>query len=177
VTPQTVLVLGGARAGKSTFAVARARAVAGDGGRVAFVATAEAGDGEMTARIARHRTERPAHWDTVESPRALVDALVRLRSVADVVVVDCLTLWVANLLDRSDDELAAEIGRLAEEVDRPAFELILVSNEVGLGVHPETALGRRYRDALGRLNQAVAQAAMEVVLLVAGCPLWLKGPP
>jgi adenosylcobinamide kinase/adenosylcobinamide-phosphate guanylyltransferase len=172
--PRILLVLGGVRAGKSAFAVARA---AERGERVAFVATAEAGDPEMAARIARHRAGRPPDWTTVEAPLALGGALADLDGKADAVVVDCLNLWVANQLGwepaLTDEQLLA---RTADVVARRSFELILVSNEVGGGVHPETALGRRFRDALGAVNQAVAVGADEVVLLVAGCPLWLKTP-
>jgi len=188
VTCRAVLVLGGARAGKSAFAVARARAAAGEGARVAFIATAQAGDAEMAARIARHRAERPPDWATIEAPEALVPALVDLSGKVDVVVVDCLTVWVANLYGGAAGEAAREMGdppgavldeagRLVAVVRSKAYELILVSNEVGWGVHPETALGRHFRDALGLVNQMVASAADEVVLLVAGCPLWLKGAP
>jgi adenosylcobinamide kinase/adenosylcobinamide-phosphate guanylyltransferase len=176
--PRTLLVLGGVRAGKSAYAVARAAAL---GGRVAFVATAEAGDPEMTARIARHRADRPAGWASIEAPLGLAEALAALDGRADVVLVDCLTLWVANLLGSqpapADEDLAVATRHLAEAVARRAFHLIVVSNEVGLGVHPETALGRRFRDALGLVNQAAARVADEAVLLVAGCPLWLKGAP
>ena len=177
MTPRTVLVLGGVRAGKSAFAVSRAAAL---GGRVTFVATAEAGDADMAARIARHRAERPHDWCTLEVPRALAPALRELEGRADVVLVDCLTLWVANLLDgtpagASGPDLVTETAELAACVARPPFHLICVSNEVGSSVHPETALGRRFRDALGLVNQAVARAADEVVLLVAGCPVTLKG--
>jgi adenosylcobinamide kinase/adenosylcobinamide-phosphate guanylyltransferase len=148
------------------------------GGRVVFVATAEAGDPEMAARIARHRAARPPGWRTVEVPVALSPALTALQGEADVVLVDCLNLWVANLLgkrpDLADQDLESEAAELAAVVARPSFSLILVSNEVGWGVHPETALGRRFRDALGLVNQAVARATDEVVLLVAGCPVVLK---
>ncbi len=178
MSPRTVFVLGGVRAGKSAYALARADAL---GERVAFVATAEPGDAEMAARIARHRAARPPAWSTVEAPVALVEALGDLAGKADVVVVDCLNLWVANLLGRapapSDEALVAEAARLTDLVARRLFHLVLVSNEVGWGVHPEMALGRRFRDALGLVNQAVARAADEVVVLVAGCPLWLKGQP
>jgi adenosylcobinamide kinase / adenosylcobinamide-phosphate guanylyltransferase len=177
VSSRTVLVLGGVRAGKSAFAVARARAL---GGRVVFVATAEAGDEEMAARIARHRADRPSDWRTVEAPVALPSTLTALDGEADVVVVDCLNLWVANLLvkrpELSDTDLLAETAHLEAVAARPRFTLILVSNEVGWGIHPETALGRRFRDALGVVNQAAARAADEVVLMVAGCPLVMKSP-
>jgi adenosylcobinamide kinase/adenosylcobinamide-phosphate guanylyltransferase len=134
----------------------------------------------MAARIARHRAERPAAWHTVEAPLALGSALGALEGAADIVIVDCLNLWVANLLHKrpglSDADLQDEAARLATVVARPRFSLILVSNEVGWGVHPETELGRRFRDALGLVNQAVAQAADEVVLMVAGCPVAVKAP-
>lgn len=172
-----VLVLGGVRAGKSALAVARARAL---GGRVVFVATAEAGDEEMAARIARHRAERPPSWRTIEVPTALASALTTLEGDADVVIVDCLNLWVANLLHKrpelSDADLGAEAGQLEAAIRDARFSLILVSNEVGWGVHPETALGRRFRDALGLVNQAAARAADEVLLMVAGCAMVVKSP-
>jgi adenosylcobinamide kinase/adenosylcobinamide-phosphate guanylyltransferase len=175
--PRTLLVLGGVRAGKSAYALARAAEL---GERVVFVATAEARDAEMAARITRHRAGRPPGWDTVEAPLELAVALGQLEGKADVVVVDCLNLWVANLLGRhadlSDEALLAEAGRVAAWTARRPASVVLVSNEVGCGVHPETALGRRFRDALGLVNQAMARAADEVVLLVAGCPLWLKRP-
>ena len=175
MSPRTVLVLGGVRAGKSAFAVARAKEL---GGRVVFVATAEAGDAEMAARIARHRAERPSSWRTVEVPVGLPWALRALTGEADVVVVDCLNLWVANLLTKrpevSDADLLAEAADLEAASRPPRCSLILVSNEVGWGLHPETALGRRFRDALGFVNQAAARAADDVVLMVAGCPLVVK---
>jgi adenosylcobinamide kinase / adenosylcobinamide-phosphate guanylyltransferase len=187
VTRRAVLVLGGARAGKSAFAIAQTRAAADEGARVAFVATARAGDAEMAARIVRHRAERPPDWATIEAPEALVPALAVLAGKVDVVVVDCLTVWVANLFGGAAGDAAPETGeaarvlgearRLVEVVASKPYELILVSNEVGWGVHPETALGRHFRDALGLVNQMVASAADRVVLLVAGCPLWLKGAP
>ena len=174
---QSVLSLGGVRAGKSALAVARARAL---GGRVVFVATAEPGDDEMAARIARHRAERPAGWRTLEVPTALASTLTALEGEADVVVVDCLNLWVANLLQKrpelSETDLAAEAGQLEAAIRDARYSLILVSNEVGWGVHPETALGRRFRDALGLVNQAAARAVGEVLLMVAGCPMVVKSP-
>lgn len=173
----SLLILGGARSGKSAYALERARAL---GGRTAFVATAEPLDPEMAARIARHRRGRPPDWATVEAPLDLASALETLDGKADTVVVDCLTLWVSNRLLRDpallEERLLAEAGRLAARVTRPPYALIVVSNEVGSGVHPETALGRRFRDCLGLVNQTLARAAHEVVLLVAGCPTWLKRP-
>jgi adenosylcobinamide kinase/adenosylcobinamide-phosphate guanylyltransferase len=167
------LILGGARSGKSRYAIAQQPR----GGRVVFVATAHAGDGDMAGRIARHRAERPPDWPTVEAPRDLVGALERLPP-ADAVVVDCLTLWVANrLLDGDADETilraADDLARLAAG---PPWDLTLVSNEVGGGVHPETTVGLRFRDLLGLVNQRLAAAADRVTLMVAGLPVTVKAP-
>lgn len=162
-------LVGGARAGKSALAVRRAR---GFGGPVVFVATAEPRDAEMAERIARHREERDPGWETVEAPIDLGGALTAAPAAA-CVVVDCLTLWVANLLERDEAEvvaLAAGAARLAAERPGPT---IAVSNEVGMGVVPASALGRRYRDLLGRVNAVWADAASEAALVVAGRPLWL----
>jgi adenosylcobinamide kinase/adenosylcobinamide-phosphate guanylyltransferase len=178
VRGRVVLVLGGVRAGKSAYAAARA---AGRGERVAFVATAEPLDPDMAARIAAHRAARPPGWATLEAPLALAEALADLRGKADVVVVDCLNLWVANLLGREptpdDDALRDETARLTAVLAAAPFDVVLVSNEVGSGLHPETAIGRRFRDVLGTVNQAVAAVADEVILMVAGCPLHVKGTP
>ncbi|HKZ07900.1 MAG TPA: bifunctional adenosylcobinamide kinase/adenosylcobinamide-phosphate guanylyltransferase [Methylomirabilota bacterium] len=172
---ETHLILGGARSGKSRHAVELARGAAG---RVAVVATAEAGDADLTARIARHRAERPAAWATVEEPRELVAACRRAAEQADLVLVDCVTLWVANRMLGGDADsriLGAtdELTRLMGE--RPAA-LILISNEVGGGVHPPTADGLRYRDLLGLVNQRVAAAADRVTLMVAGLAMTVKAP-
>jgi adenosylcobinamide kinase/adenosylcobinamide-phosphate guanylyltransferase len=166
------LVLGGARSGKSRFAVTLAPAV----GRVAFVATAEPGDAEMAARIARHRRERPRAWQTVEEPLALVARLDALAGTVEAVLVDCLTVWVANLLLRgdADDAILAAGDALAALIGKRHFEITLVSNEVGEGVHPPTEAGLRFRDLLGSLNQRVAAACDRVTLMVAGIPLAVK---
>ncbi len=141
-----------------------------------FLATAEPGDADMAGRIERHRRERGQAWRTVEEPIALAGALVALVGATDSVVVDCLTLWVGNRQLRGDpDELildeAAEIARLAAA---RRFDLVLVSNEVGASVHPETAAGLRFRDLLGMVNQRLAAVADRVVLMVAGLPLTIK---
>ena len=172
----SLFVIGGARSGKSRHAVA----VQPRRARVVFVATAEAGDDDMVARIARHRAERPGHWATVEEPHEVAarvrEALASL-GLGDAVVVDCLTLWVANLMARgdSDDAILKMVDALAALAGRPGADLTLVSNEVGEGVHPATADGLRFRDLLGQVNQRIAAACDKVVLMVAGLPLPLKG--
>jgi adenosylcobinamide kinase / adenosylcobinamide-phosphate guanylyltransferase len=171
----SLFILGGARSGKSRFAIAGLPAR----GRVTLVATAEAGDADMAARIARHQAERSPHWTTVEAPRDLQPALSRALAAADTVVVDCLTLWVANLMlaGERDEAIVKQAEALAELATAPAADLRVVSNEVGLGVHPPTADGLRYRDVLGLVNQRVAAAAHRVVLMVAGLPHLIKDTP
>jgi adenosylcobinamide kinase/adenosylcobinamide-phosphate guanylyltransferase len=167
------LVLGGARSGKSRHAVAQA---AQSGGRVAFLATARALDRDMAARIARHRAERPVGWTTLEEPQELVAACRRATTTHDVIVVDCATVWVANLMERGDDDAAvlAAAADLAKLQRKRVVSLVIVSNEVGEGVHPATEVGRRYRDLLGFVNQRLAAAADRVTLMVAGIPLAVK---
>jgi len=170
----SLLILGGARSGKSRYAVAcqPPRAV------VTFVATAEPGDADMAARIARHRAERPGHWRTVEEPLDLVERLGTLVGRVDGVVVDCLTLWVGNRLLRGDPDKAIldDAEALGALIERGAGPITIVSNEVGEGVHPETPAGLRFRDLLGLVNQRVAAACDRVVLMVAGIPLTIKSP-
>jgi adenosylcobinamide kinase / adenosylcobinamide-phosphate guanylyltransferase len=168
----TTLVLGGARSGKSAFAE---RLVSGSGLARVYVATATAGDDEMHARIARHRTQRGDGWHTVEEPLALVDCLAREAAPERAVVVDCLTLWLSNLMHAGQDD-EAETRKLAAWLPQADGPIILVSNEVGLGLVPETPLGRRFRDAQGRLNQRIAATVDSVVFIVAGLPLRLKHP-
>ena len=173
MTPKLILVLGGARAGKSTFAMRLANEYAGEGS-VTFIATAQALDDDMAQRIARHREERPAHWSTIEEPYHLDSALITAPD-SSVVLIDCLTLFVSNWLLRSDDQTLPEISkRFLATVSCQTRTVICVSNEVGLGIVPETPLGRTFRDLLGRVNQQFAAAADEVYLLVAGLPLRLK---
>jgi adenosylcobinamide kinase/adenosylcobinamide-phosphate guanylyltransferase len=167
------LVLGGARSGKSAFAQAAAEALAAEsGGRLVMVATAQAFDSEMVERIDRHRQDRGPAWTTLEAPLDLAGALDGLGA-GDVVVVDCLTLWLSNLmLDERD--VAAAMAQLVAGVERFEGRLWLVSNEVGFGIVPDNALARRFRDEAGRLHQALAQAADAVTLVVAGLTLCLK---
>ena len=168
------LILGGARSGKSRLALAALRECHG----VVFVATARVGDADMAARIARHRAERPTHWLTMEEPIALPARLTALVREADAVVVDCITMWVANLLLRGDRD--AEILGAGEEIAalaaRGCCDLTLISNEVGEGVVPATADGVRFRDLLGFVNQRLAAACERVTLMVAGLPLTIKTP-
>lgn len=165
-----LFVLGGARSGKSRYAQQRAEALAGSH---VFIATAEAWDEEMADRIARHRADRDARWETVDAPRDLVAALDAASGSGAVVLVDCLTLWASNLL-LVDADMEEATAALAEAIARFEGELILVANETGLGIVPDNALARRFRDAAGRINQAVAAIAGEVVLVVAGLPMRVK---
>jgi adenosylcobinamide kinase/adenosylcobinamide-phosphate guanylyltransferase len=165
------LVLGGARSGKSAFAERLVRDSALE--RV-YLATATAGDGEMRERIAHHRTARGDGWTAVEEPLELVPVLGRVSASHRAVLVDCLTLWLSNIM-HADRDVEKEIRHLSEWLRQATSPVVLVSNEIGLGLVPETPLGRRFRDAHGRLNQAVAAAVPQVVFVAAGLPLWLKG--
>ena len=173
---QMIFILGGARSGKSAFA----ERLAQQGERVLFVATAQALDNDMERRIAAHRARRPPEWTTLEEPYDLVSALPASLEGHDTCLLDCLTLWVSNLLLAHEGDPNAEAGiidevhRLLEVYEGSPATWILVSNEVGLGIVPPTALGSRYRDALGRVNQAVASRADKVYLMVAGLALELK---
>jgi len=163
------LILGGARSGKTARALARAEAAAA--ARV-YVATAEAWDDEMAARIARHKAERGAGWRTVEAPLDLPGALACVGA-DEAVLIDCLTLWLSNLMGAQRDP-EAETAALIEAVAACPARVFLVSNEVGLGLVPETPLGRAFRDRQGWLNQRVAAAAGRVTFVAAGLPLTLK---
>jgi adenosylcobinamide kinase / adenosylcobinamide-phosphate guanylyltransferase len=167
------LILGGARSGKSALAVRLARS---SGLAVTVVATATAGDAEMAERIARHRAARPPAWRVVEEPTALA-ATLRVECIADrLVVVDCLTLWLSNLV-LAEAPLESEHAALLDALPTLPGRVLFVANEVGLGIVPENALGRRFRDLAGFLNQAVAARCDRVTLVAAGLPIVLKGPP
>ena len=169
------LLLGGVASGKSRTATALA---AGTGRRVTLIVTAEALDDEMVARIARHRAQRPAAWTVVEEPIALTDAIERIAA-PDVLIVDCLTLWVSNLLGddtMSDDEVLAHAAAAAKACTSRDAQTIVVSNEVGAGIVPANALARRYRDLLGRVNATFADEADTVALMVAGRAVTLSDP-
>ena len=179
---ELILITGGARSGKSAFA----ERLAMQGERALFVATAEALDDDMARRIAAHKRGRPAEWDTLEEPRELASAIRTRLSAAprdyDAVIVDCLTLWVSNLMLEREDDPDAE-GRILlavqELLDTYASDTgnrrwIVVTNEVGLGIVPSSSLGRAYRDTLGRVNSLVAARADKVYLMAAGLALDLK---
>jgi adenosylcobinamide kinase/adenosylcobinamide-phosphate guanylyltransferase len=168
--PPLVLVTGGARSGKSRFALAQAASL---GPPLVFLATAEARDEEMAARIARHRAERGGAWRTVEEPLAIA-ALLRRRQ-RGVVLIDCLTLWLANHMGECPtSNVAPAVDELIEALCSRRAAVVAVTNEVGLGIVPENELARAFRDATGFLNQRVAAIADDVFLLVAGQPLRIK---
>ena len=192
IPPRIILITGGARSGKSAFAE---RLALKSGRSVAFIATATAGDEEMRSRIARHRAARPATWQTIEEPLDLAGAVVQAGNMADVLLLDCITLWLNNLFAQSirqheheseeeeynalallDETAMQEIEKLlaaAQSLD-PDKNILIVTNEVGLGIVPAYPLGRLYRDTLGYVNQRLAQAADRVYLMVAGMGIDLK---
>jgi adenosylcobinamide kinase / adenosylcobinamide-phosphate guanylyltransferase len=194
IPPRLILILGGARSGKSVFAE---RLAVSSGRTVAFIATATAGDDEMRARIARHRASRPREWHTIEEPLDLARAVRQAYKLADVLLLDCVTLWLGNMVsqepgqresgDKGIEELCIT-SNLFDELSlkqveallavvqsaEPNKTLIVVSNEVGLGVVPAYPLGRVYRDTLGYVNQRLAQAADRVYLMVAGLAVDIK---
>lgn len=164
-------VIGGARSGKTRYALAQA--LARPASRRVMIVTAQALDEEMEARIARHQAERGAAWTTVEEPLELARAVGGLKA-GDVAVVDCLTLWLSNLL-LGDIEPAPAVEALAQTLAASPAEVFVVSNEVGQGIVPDNPLARRFRDEAGWMHQAMAAAAGRVVLVTAGLPLPLKG--
>ncbi len=166
------LILGGARSGKSRWAESRAQAA---GGPVIYLATAEALDDEMTARIAHHRAQRPSHWHVIEEPVALAEALQRNDSLDGCLLVDCLTLWLSNLLSRERQIFSRERQALLATLPRLQAQVLLVSNEVGSGVVPLGAETRRFVDEAGRLHQELATLCDTVTMIHAGLPLHLKG--
>ncbi|MGE0006694.1 MAG: bifunctional adenosylcobinamide kinase/adenosylcobinamide-phosphate guanylyltransferase [Parvibaculaceae bacterium] len=166
------LVLGGARSGKSRYAEGLARR---HRGRPTYVATAETTDQEMAERISRHRAERGARWRTIEAPLDLVGALRQAEGARTFTLVECLTVWINNLIYHGKD-VTGEIERLCESLAGAKGHVVVVSNEVGLGIVPDNALARRFRDEAGRANQAIAAAADEVVFIAAGLPMILKKP-
>jgi adenosylcobinamide kinase/adenosylcobinamide-phosphate guanylyltransferase len=167
--PECIFVLGGARSGKTSRALAHS---SGFRSKI-YIATAEALDGEMAARIARHKDERGEAWATHEAPLELPEAIGLIKDGNAICVVDCLTLWLNNLIAAGRDVEAATRA-LCEAIETAAPTLVIVSNELGLGLVPEDALSREFRDHHGRLNQAVAAVANRVEFVVAGLPVQLK---
>jgi adenosylcobinamide kinase / adenosylcobinamide-phosphate guanylyltransferase len=168
------LVLGGARSGKSRWAQERATEFA----RVTYLATAQAGDAEMREKIARHRGERPSTWRTVEVPVNLAEKIRAESAAADVLLIDCFTLYVANVMrtgKKSDGYNSSRVNELRDAIHSSTTSIIAVSNEVGSGVVPGFRSGRVYRDMLGQLNQEVAAISDNVILMVAGLPVAVKG--
>jgi adenosylcobinamide kinase/adenosylcobinamide-phosphate guanylyltransferase len=172
VSKQVILITGGARSGKSKYAELRAAAL---GSRRLYVATAEAKDEEMARRIAEHKQRRGNDWRAVEEPLALSSALLGQRGRTDCALVDCVTLWLSNLLLCHDAEFAARsVDELVETLARLDFHVVLVTNEVGWSIVPDNALARQFRDLAGWANQQIAAAANEVILTVAGVPMIVK---
>jgi len=167
--PSVTLVLGGARSGKSAYAESLIEAV----GSGTYLATAEAGDAEMAERIRRHRERRGEGWETVEEALDLAGALAGHAKPDRPVLVDCLTLWLSNVMGAGRD-VEADCRALTDGLGDLAGPVVLVSNEVGLGLVPETPIGRAFRDHAGRLNQSIAARADRVVFVAAGLPMVLK---
>ena len=188
---ELTLITGGVRSGKSAFAV---RLADGSGGRVLFLATMAPGDDEGRRRVRRHQEDRPAHWQTVEEPLAVPEALLQWGRHFDTVILDCLTLWVAGLmeatgllaarhatlgpseLDRGEKAVAGRVDDLLAAYREQPSSLIVVTNEVGAGLVPGYPSGRLFRDLLGLANQRLAAEADTVYCLLAGLPLTVKGP-
>ncbi len=169
---EIVLITGGARSGKSRYAEERAF---GLGPRLLYLATGEAGDEEMARRIAEHKKRRGENWITVEEPLDVEKALLAHQGKIDCVVVDCLTLWVSNLLIRRGEESVKSAAKdLVDKLPHFDFHLLLVANEVGSGIVPDNALARQFRDLAGWANQCIGAVATEIILLVAGVPLTVK---
>ncbi|MEO0400698.1 MAG: bifunctional adenosylcobinamide kinase/adenosylcobinamide-phosphate guanylyltransferase [Pseudomonadota bacterium] len=167
----STFILGGARSGKSRRAQTLAEEISAQ--RI-FIATAEPFDEEMLERITRHRSDRGPDWQTVEAPLELSEAISRWASADTVCLVDCLTLWLSNLM-HADRDVARETDAVKQSIRNAAGPVVLVSNEVGFGLVPETPLGRRFRDAQGRVNQEIAAACDRVEFIAAGLSITLKG--
>jgi len=174
MNPRLIFVTGGTRSGKSNFAQDLAHS---QKGRTVFIATAEALDDEMGQRIASHQRARPSGWDTVEEPRHLGQAVQKCAGTHDILLIDCLTLWISNLLTNdplSEAEIALEVKSLIHSCKTESSTVIIVSNEVGMGIVPVDRLTRLYRDIVGRANQEIASEADEVFLVVSGISMKIK---
>ena len=167
-------VIGGCRSGKSTYALRTAENVGGD--KKTFIATCLPQDDEMAQRVARHKKERSKQWTTIEEPLYLPEIILEHSPHTDVMLIDCLTLWVSNLLMKTTDEKKWEeiVSQLIDALKKASCPLVVVSNEVGAGIVPDNQLARQFRDITGWVNQAVARCATQVVWMVAGIPLVVK---
>jgi adenosylcobinamide kinase/adenosylcobinamide-phosphate guanylyltransferase len=174
--PHLVLITGGSRSGKSSYALNLAAQRAAIRGPAFFLATAEPTDDEMRARIAHHRRERGGSFETIETPLELCQVVERLNAPGAVLVIDCLTLWVSNQLaaGRGNEAILAEADKLARLLRAAAFDTYVVSDEVGWGIVPMEPLSRRFRDLLGWTNQTIGRAADQILLMVAGYPVQVK---
>jgi adenosylcobinamide kinase/adenosylcobinamide-phosphate guanylyltransferase len=172
-----ILVIGGCKSGKSSYALQTAEQMPRK--RKIFVATCVPQDDEMARRVARHQKTRGQNWTTIEEPLNLPEVILETSPNADVMLVDCLTLWLSNILMASgaEQELETQIRRLIDALERAACPIVLVSNEVGTGIVPENKLARQFRDIAGWMNQAVARGAHQVIWMVAGIPVTVKGEP
>jgi adenosylcobinamide kinase/adenosylcobinamide-phosphate guanylyltransferase len=168
---RVTFVIGGARSGKSAYAESLAK----DAKAPIYVATAQHTDGEMSERIALHRERRGKRWRTVEEPVQISAVIALADEKSGFVLVDCLTVWINNLLFHEED-VEAHLSALSETLTEVRGHVVLVANEVGLGIVPDNALARRFRDIAGRVNQAIARVADEVVFMAAGLPTHLKKP-
>ena len=171
---ELIFVIGGCRSGKSTYAMQTAEKMPAK--QKIFIATCVPQDDEMKRRVARHQKERSQKWVTAEAPLDLPEAIRQNSRTADVILVDCLTLWVSNLLMESGDENKIEetVSQFINALEKATCPIVLVSNEVGTGIVPENRLARKYRDIIGLVNQAVAKTAHEVIWMVAGIPVTVK---
>jgi adenosylcobinamide kinase/adenosylcobinamide-phosphate guanylyltransferase len=172
---EIVFVIGGCRSGKSNHALQTVEKMPGN--RKIYIATCVPQDDEMKQRVAKHQKERSQSWVTIEEPLHLPEAILENSPKADVMLVDCLTLWVSNLLMETNDEekLAETVSQLTDTLKKATCPIVLVSNEIGTGIVPENKLARQYRDIIGLANQAVAKTAGKVIWMVAGIPVTVKG--
>jgi adenosylcobinamide kinase/adenosylcobinamide-phosphate guanylyltransferase len=167
-----IFILGGARSGKSTYALELAKKYK----RVAFIATCQGRDLEMRQRILKHKNSRPKDWETFEEPEALADLLAKIGNSFDCIIIDCLTLLVSNLILAGEKEgkILNKFTEILRQLKKKKAAVIMVSNEVGLGIVPATKLGRDFRDIAGKINQAAGQSADRVIFMAAGLPMEIK---
>lgn len=174
IKKKIIFITGGARSGKSGYAVGLAKK---NYRKVVFIATAEPGDGEMIERIRKHRVSRPAHWKVIEEGRDIGASLRCIRRRFDVVLIDCLGIWISNLMGENlkDREIEKKIKDFVRTVLKTSSDIIIVSNEVGSGIVPDNPLARRFRDLLGLANQEIAMVSDEVFLMISRIPVKIKG--